>query len=55
VETECQQSGHVVIGFEADLDWANMKGSGTFVPSIGGVETPRLASVAELMSMQKAQ
>ena len=30
------QSGHVVIGFEADLDWANMRGSGTFVPTIGG-------------------
>lgn len=31
------QSGHVVIGFEADLDWAGMKGSGTFVPAVGGV------------------
>jgi outer membrane immunogenic protein len=31
------QSGHVVIGFEADIDWAGMKGSGTFVPAIGGV------------------
>src|SRR5450759_1281978 len=30
------QSGHVVIGFEADIDWANMKGSATFVPTIGG-------------------
>src|ERR1035438_8202109 len=31
------QSGHVVLGFEADIDWANMKGSATFVPTIGGV------------------
>ena len=31
------QSGHVVIGFEADIDWANLKGSGTFVPTVGGV------------------
>ena len=31
------QSGHVVIGFEADLDWANFKGSSTFIPTIGGV------------------
>jgi outer membrane immunogenic protein len=31
------QSGHVVIGFEADLDWAGLKGSGTIVPSVGGV------------------
>jgi outer membrane immunogenic protein len=30
------QSGHVVIGFEADLDWAGLKGSGTIVPSVGG-------------------
>jgi outer membrane immunogenic protein len=29
------QSGHVVIGFEADLDWAGMKGSGTIVPTNG--------------------
>ncbi len=31
------QSGHVVIGFEADLDWAGLKGSSTFIPTIGGV------------------
>ena len=31
------QSGHVVLGLEADLDWAGMKGSATFVPTIGGV------------------
>ncbi len=31
------QSGHVVMGFEADLDWANMKGSGTIIPSAGGI------------------
>lgn len=31
------QSGHVVLGFEADLDWANLKGSGTFIPSAGGL------------------
>jgi hypothetical protein len=29
------QSGHVVIGFEADLDWAGLKGSPTFVPTAG--------------------
>ena len=38
------QSGHVVIGFEADLDWANMKGSATFVPSIGGAPGPAAIS-----------
>jgi outer membrane immunogenic protein len=31
------QSGHVVLGLEADIDWANMKGSGTFAPSVLGV------------------
>src|SRR5450756_272656 len=38
------QSGHVVIGFEADLDWANMRGSGTIVPSIGGVSGPAITA-----------
>jgi outer membrane immunogenic protein len=31
------QMSHVVIGFETDLDWAGLKGSGTFVPAVGGV------------------
>src|SRR5258707_3790316 len=31
------QSGHVVIGFEADTDWAGLKGSATFVPSVAGI------------------
>ena len=31
------QSGHVVLGLEADLDWAGMKGSGTFAPNVLGV------------------
>jgi outer membrane immunogenic protein len=31
------QSGHVVLGFEADLNWAGLKGSGTFFPTILGV------------------
>jgi outer membrane immunogenic protein len=34
------QSGHVVIGFEADLDWAGLKGSGTIVPTQGGSVFP---------------
>jgi outer membrane immunogenic protein len=41
------QSGHVVLGFEADLDWANMKGSGTFVASAGGIPiTPAAVSAS---------
>lgn len=41
------QSGHVVLGFEADLDWANMKGSATFVPSAGGIPlTPAAISAS---------
>lgn len=31
------QSGHVVIGFETDLDWAGLKGSATFIPTVGGI------------------
>jgi outer membrane immunogenic protein len=31
------QTGHVVIGFEADLDWTGLKGSDTYIPTIGGV------------------
>jgi len=31
------QSGHVVLGFEADIDWAGMKGSARVVPTIGGI------------------
>jgi outer membrane immunogenic protein len=31
------QSGHVVIGLETDLDWAGLKGSATFIPTVGGV------------------
>jgi outer membrane immunogenic protein len=40
------QSGHVVIGFEADLDWANFKGSSTFVPTVGGLPLPIAAITA---------
>ena len=31
------QAAHVVMGLEADLDWANIKGSTTANPTIGGV------------------
>jgi len=32
------QSGHVVLGLEADIDWANIKGaSAFFTPSVAGV------------------
>ena len=30
------QSGHVVMGIEADIDWANINGSATVIPTIGG-------------------
>jgi len=36
------QSGHVVLGLEADLEWANLKGSGTFNPTIDGTPTALL-------------
>ena len=37
------QSGHVVLGLEADLDWANIKGSSTAIPTIGGIPIPGAA------------
>ena len=30
------QSGHVVMGIEADIDWARITGSATVIPTIGG-------------------
>ena len=30
------QAGHVVMGLEADLDWASITGSGVITPTIGG-------------------
>jgi outer membrane immunogenic protein len=30
------QAGHVVMGLEADLDWASITGSSLFTPTIGG-------------------
>jgi outer membrane immunogenic protein len=30
------QSGHVVMGIEADIDWASITGSATVIPTIGG-------------------
>jgi outer membrane immunogenic protein len=34
------QSGHVVIGVEADIDWARINGSATVIPTIGGIPVP---------------
>jgi outer membrane immunogenic protein len=31
------QMAHVVMGLEADIDWANIKGSSTITPTVGGV------------------
>ncbi len=31
------QSGHVVLGIEADIDWSRITGSANIVPTIGGV------------------
>ena len=44
------QSGHVVIGFETDLDWTGMKGSTTYIPTIGGVPVT-LAAVSATTSI----
>ena len=34
------QSSHVVMGLEADIDWANIQGSTTAVPTIAGIPFP---------------
>ncbi len=34
------QSGHVVIGVEADIDWSQITGSSKVVPTIGGIPIP---------------
>lgn len=34
------QSGHVVMGVEADIDWANINGSATVTPTVGGIPVP---------------
>jgi outer membrane immunogenic protein len=40
------QSGHVVLGVEGDIDWANIKGTATVVPTILGAPAPFSASLA---------
>ena len=37
------QSGHVVLGIETDIDWANIKGSTRAIPTIAGVAFPGAA------------
>ena len=34
------QKGHVVLGVEGDIDWANISGSGIMTPAIAGVPAP---------------
>ena len=34
------QQGHVVLGVEGDLDWANVSGSRTLLPTMAGVAQP---------------
>jgi outer membrane immunogenic protein len=40
------QSGHVVLGVEGDINWANIKGTATVVPTILGVLAPYTANLA---------
>lgn len=40
------QSGRVVLGIEGDIDWANIKGAATVVPTILGAPAPFTANVA---------
>lgn len=40
------QSGHVVLGFESDIDWANIKGSTVAIPTVAGIPFPGAAVTA---------
>ena len=40
------QSGHVVLGVEGDMDWANIKGTTTVIPTILGAPAPFTATLA---------
>ena len=46
------QLGHVVLGFEADLDWANIKGNAIVTPTIFGV--PQAFSLNATTTMDRA-
>jgi outer membrane immunogenic protein len=39
------QSSHVLLGVEADIDWANITGSATVTPTIFGVPAPFAANL----------
>jgi outer membrane immunogenic protein len=41
------QVSYVVLGLEADLDWANIKGSTTAIPTVGGVPVTALPITAQ--------
>lgn len=40
------QSGHVVLGVEGDINWANIKGTTTITPTILGAPAPFAANLA---------
>lgn len=52
------QAAHVVMGLEADLDWANIRGSSTVVPTILGLPvgaTVRMASNTEWLGTARVR
>jgi outer membrane immunogenic protein len=40
------QQGPVFIGVEGDIDWANIRGSGTVIPAIAGIPAPITLNMA---------
>ena len=40
------QSGHVVLGVEGDINWANIKGTATVIPTVLGFPAPYTARLA---------
>ena len=40
------QQGYIVLGFEGDLDWANITGNGISTPTIAGIAQPFTLNIA---------
>jgi len=44
------QQGYIVLGFEGDLDWANITGNGISTPTIAGIAQPFTLNIASNIS-----
>ena len=49
------QVSYVVLGLEADLDWANIKGSSSVIPTVGGYRSLHFRSTRRRRSIGKTR